>query len=203
MSFFDIDRKFGFVHISKTGSIIEWTWRNYCGVTTKMGESRLFRGGLWIGGAHDDARIMRDLQPFLWGQSYNVGFVRNPWAWWLSAYFWYNEPRHTGFDFVKRFPTFREFILRWQEWRDGFPWQGYHGFLCDDFGNIIVSHVARTENMQQEFDAICDRTGFPKTELPTKTDRRDYREFYDNETKFIVAEFLSRKDLELFPYKFD
>jgi hypothetical protein len=172
-------------------------------VKTELGESRLFRGGLWIGGAHDDAATMRSLMPVYWDQSFTVGFVRNPWAWWHSAYYWYNEPRHSGFDFTTRFPTFREFIMRWAEWRPGFPWCGYHGFLCNEYGDVLVDYVGRTERLQQDFELICDKTGFPKSRLACKPSRVDYRPNYDDEMKAIVATCLSPKDLVLFPYEFD
>jgi len=203
LSFIDIARKFAFIHVSKTSSVIEWTWRAACGVRIAVDESRLFRGGLWLGGAHDCARDTRRLQPELWAQSFKVGFVRNPWAWWVSAYFWYNPPRHTGFDFLARYPTFREFLLRWKEWRLKFPWDGYTGFLCDDDGKIMVDYVGRSERLQQDFDMICDRVGFPKTTLPRKTDRRNYREFYDGDDLKRIVYHLSGRDIDLFGYTFD
>lgn len=163
----------------------------------------MFRGGLWIGGAHDDAKAMRDLVPEIWQPSFKVGFVRNPWAWWYSAYYWYNEPRHKGFDFTTRFPTFRDFIMRWPVWRNQFPWSGYHGFLCDEHGSLLVDYVGRSERLQQDFDLICERTGFPQSKLACKPKRDDYRPHYDDAMKEIVAVHLSRRDLELFPYIFD
>jgi hypothetical protein len=203
MSFIDMERNFAFVHVSKTSSVIEWCWRDKCGVKTEFGESRLFRKNLWIGGAHDSADFMSSEVPYYWNLSFRVGFVRNPWAWWLSAYYWYNEPRHSGFDFEKRFPTFREFILRWQDWRYKFPWGGYNELLCDRNQRILVDYVGHSERLQQDFDLICEKTGFPKTVLAAKPERRHYRDYYDAETKRVVAEHLSPLDIEIFGLTFE
>jgi hypothetical protein len=203
MSFIDTKLRFAFIHVSKTSSIIEWTWRSHYNVVTQPGESRIMKGDLWIAGAHDNAGDLILQQPVEWGKAYKVGFVRNPWAWWLSAYHWYNPPRHTGFDFETRFPTFREFILRWQEWKQQFPWGGYTSFLCESWGQILVDRVCRTERLQEEFDDICKRTGFPQQVLPTKGPPIRYQDYYDAQTRRVVERDLSPRDIQTFGYRFD
>jgi len=201
MSFIDTQRNLAFVHVSKTSAAVEWAWRDACSVATAPGESRLMKGPLWIGGAHDCARDMRRLVPELWNPAFKVGFIRNPWAWWYSAYHWYNPPRHSGFDFEQRFPTFREFLLRRAEWRPRFPWDGYRGFLCDG-RKLLVDFVGRTERLQEDFDFICRRTGFPPQILRSK-ERVDYRPMYEDNLMKAAVYDLSRLDIEFFGYTFD
>ena len=190
MSFIDPVRNLAFTHIAKTSGAIwaEWIWK--------------FRKDLIGFGAHDSLTIMRKHNPAAFGKCFKVGFVRNPWSWWVSAYFWFNEPRHKGFDFLQRYPTFKDFITHRHEWQPPFPYLYQWPFLCET-GNrhaMIADFVGRTEQTQEDFNHICRQVGVEPWVLSTKP-HRDYRPYYDKETIDLVAK-ISAQDIELFGYTF-
>ena len=90
-----------------------------------------------------------------------------------------------------------------------------HDYLCDSKGKILVDFVGRFENLQDDFDKVCDKIGMPRTKLPhTNTtkyikksgggwelDNKHYTEYYDEMTKDIVAKQFKR-DIQYFGYKF-
>ena len=151
---------------------------------------------------------------------FRFSFVRNPWDRMVSLYFYLDKQ-------IDLNATFEEYIkkLNNKNWlfdtnssveklnidrqnglREGTPAElPQFGWLINtkDTENQCMNFIGKFENLQEDFDTICDKIGIPKQQLPHKnaTKHKHYTEYYDDETRSIVAEKYA-KDIEYFGYKF-
>ncbi|MCI5077442.1 sulfotransferase family protein [Oricola sp.] len=218
-----------FIHIPKTaGQSIEHVFLTQLGLTWKTREALLLRRNdrpdrgpprlahlKWHEYVSCNHMTQEQFEAY-----FKFAFVRDPWARVVSMY------RYLGFD--KRI-SFREFVLR--EFR-GRIWRDRHwfvapqsDFICDPGGRPMVDFVGRFENLEADFNSVCQRLGMPLNELPHVNASRDqtsgapsrtwlslgrgkqhssprpatFQDYYDEETCAAVAR-LYRRDVEIFGY---
>jgi len=130
------------------------------------------------------------LAPEDYNTYFKFGFVRNPFSRMLSAYRYACQWSVTD--------SFKDWLL----------WLTEDHVLLNKYCNQLdyvagCDFVGRLENLQNDYDLIRDKVGLPRIELPYKntTKHKHYTEYYDEETKQIVAEKYA-KDIEYFGYKF-
>jgi len=142
----------------------------------------------------------------VWNLYFKFAFVRNPWSKTLGHYMWRQQKaryKKKGDDL-----NFRDWVLKFEENVIGETALGdrgeqqYNQLFCES-GKQMVDYIGRFENLQSDFNIVCDKIGIPQQQLShtNKTNHKHYTEYYDNETKQIVADRYA-KDIDYFAYKF-
>jgi len=191
-----LKHKFIFVHIPKCcGSSIE---------TTLADDSCIFRSSTWphnlklnyplnhctLGDIEESKVLYPNFDKF-----YSFTFVRNIFDRLVSEYFYLKDRLKLSNDIKK------ELIYLANQSQIGLI--GNHCMCQHKFINDKINFIGKLENLQEAFDTICDKIGIPQQTLPqiNQTNHKHYTEYYDNETREIVAEKYA-KDIEYFGYKF-
>jgi len=160
------------------------------------------------------------LDPQEFAALFKFSFVRNPWDRIVSEYRYRNYFHHR---------SFRHFVLGqlpapgWDDkYRHVMP---QFDMLHDSHGKLLVDFVGRYENLQSDFDRVCERLGIIGTRLPHRnpsdkksrklrrwlrnlvflngeSGKRHYSEFYDSETRAAVDR-MYRRDIDTFGYRFE
>lgn len=154
-------------------------------------------------------------------------FVRNPWDRTVSFYKYLRYQRYCDFNyFVKRILC--QTLVRDQKWFYG-PQADF--FLNED-GNVVVDYIGRFETLEEDFQTVRQMFNLPLADLPHVNKSRseawlpvfsvknvpyfafywltgkrirnaaDYRDFYDEESKRVVAR-IYEKDIDFLKYTFD
>jgi len=138
---------------------------------------------------------------------FKFSFVRNPWDKTVSEYYWYkNYGRPLTFKgWVKGLKDRLSASGNLNLYEVGHNIPQYR-YLYDDHSNLLVDFVGRFENLQEDFNHVCraigiEDSGLPQLQRTASVGRKRYKEYYDNETRDIIAG-LYEKDIELFGYEY-
>ena len=187
--------KFIFTHIPKTG-----------GSSVHSSLNDYFEPNQWM-----HSLLQKDLKKCS-NDYFKFAFVRNPWDLVVSMYHyvWYSEVMEWWRTGHRSRPwTFNRWVKsrhfrRPRGWKKNRCYDGDQlcwVTSCD--GQLIADFIGRFENLQEDFNIVCDKIGIPQKQLPhdNSTKHKHYTEYYDDETKQIVAKKYA-KDIEYFGYKF-
>ena len=138
---------------------------------------------------------------------FQFAFVRNPWDRLLSCFL--DKTKATVGtkwqlrDYVKyKNYSFNDFVYSIKD-DDLNICNRHHRLQYNLINHDYVNFIGKFENLQKDFNKICKLSNLPKFKLPhfNKTNHRHYTEYYNEETKQIVAEKYA-KDIEYFGYEF-
>ena len=187
----DHSKKIIFIHITRTGG-------------TSI-ESAIGGKDWWLidpNSKHLSASMTRALYgDTAWNSYFKFSFVRNPWDRIVSMYatgWWFNKltVEKNG----SSYPTMKNFILSHRPHdTEKHGYKFYHDIIDED-----LDFIGRYENLEEDFRAICAKTGlsnitFPHEELRY---REHYSAYFDDETLELVQD-IYKVDIEKFGYCFD
>jgi len=147
----------------------------------------------------------------IWDEYFKFSFVRNPWDWFVSHFLWdievYNQNKKKGLPqkYRRRFiveecdADFEKYVRKGSERPNWFKFPSMKEF-CDG-----VDYIGRFENLQLNFDEICDKISKPRMNLPrlkASSGRLHYSHYYNEETSEMIYNVM-KEDVEHFKYKFE
>jgi len=160
---------------------------------------------------HAKAATVREVLGPAWNKCFKFAFIRNPWELMVSSYHWwltYAEifpALHKDVAQIREMGSFSVFIrsefggsmLNEHHGRDLTEW-------ISDGNEIIVDFVGRYENLDEDWSKVCRELQIRALSLGRENQvaRQDYRVFYDDESRELVANRFART-IELFGYRFD
>jgi len=219
--------KFIFLAVAKTGTTsIEKVLNGYVeepfftdDMADNMGHERFDKGG-WITRKsrthplrkHTSAQELKaylEEQGWDWDSYFKFGFVRNPWSKILSQYYFILEQsRREVSEGARDWDKF--WIKDCQEnmakhpdfntYASSYKWEMTPLLMVD---GKFIDFIGRFENLQVDFNYVCDRIGIPRQTLPVtnKTKHGNYHDYYNDESREAVRRNFET-DIKNFGYEF-
>ena len=99
----------------------------------------------------------------------------------------------------KSFHGFEDYLA----WRCDGNVQFQKDYLVDGQNKQIVKFIGRMENLNQDFETICEKLGLGLPALPhlNQSVSASYRSFYSQQTQTMLAEAF-KPDIEFLGYEF-
>jgi hypothetical protein len=159
----------------------------------------------WKGG--ESERILRHIERHTWDRCFKFAIVRNPWDRLVSAWeFTRNRKRHSV-----SFPEFVGMLLDLDLRKSEALWPDmvsirWHTMPQVDHislnGGVAVDFIGRMETLEDDWEAICVRTGCNmKLSHRNRGVHEPYQAYYTSELAERVAQ-LFKRDIESFGYEF-
>jgi len=161
---------------------------------------------------HGHDHILKHVRPSQLFKYWVVAFVRNPWDRLVSLFFYISKetnPIHpyskikTNEYYAKYKGDFQLFIDDFAKgrvpYRNLYKPQVWH--IRSTFHKQLPHFIGRFENLQKDFDYICNVTRIPNRKLPvTRTSKHKYYMDYYNERSIKIVEKIYKEDIEAFGY---
>ena len=208
------------MHVAKTGGTsVDVTLARNCD-HSELFSTRKLNPDVDILGRRIALEIRSKASTEQWNNYFKFAFVRNPWDRAVSMFRNIQSAQKMGskdkskyLDEITRrlnisprdltFEIFVKAVLRDRVF-DNYHWDKQVHCFTDEDNQNLFDFIGRYENLQQDFEVICKRLGFPVVKLPhhNKTRHGHYSSYYSAETELIVGQ-LYRDDVEMFGYQFE
>ncbi|UFZ04091.1 sulfotransferase family protein [Bradyrhizobium ontarionense] len=152
-------------------------------------------------------KLAASLPADVWDSYFKFGFVRNPFSWLVSNYFFFLRDRtdHPAHEFLKSqgFSGAVRFFL--DAAKGASAVEGMHlrqsYFLCDGAGKSLVDFIGKYETLGADFHQICERVGIQPPPLPklNQTRHRPFGDYYDETLRSLVYQGMI-EDFRAFEY---
>lgn len=210
--------QFLFVHVAKTGgtsvrdALAKYRWGSRYSLPMFIAQKLSQMTGHKIASRfprHSKVIAAKEMLPAeFFDDLFKFTFVRNPWDLQVSSFHHIQRERPHVMNGITDFNEFMAYKFDpdrpYQYHIDtSLEWQS--DYIVDLHGNSIVDFIGHYENLQSDFDHVCDTVGIPRQTLPNKrkaTNRSDYRNYYNDKSIELVAEHFKR-DIALLNYQFE
>jgi len=140
-------------------------------------------------------KIKETVSPEIWNSYFKFAFERNPFDKVVSTWDYRLHWKHDH-------KSFKQFCKEVSQGSGVFT----NASELYTIGNkVVVDFIGKYENLEEDFNFVCKKLNLPEIELTRERvgsrQEKDYRKYYDDETKRIVEEYYAR-EIELFNYKF-
>lgn len=143
-----------------------------------------------------------------WEDYFTFSFVRNPWDLMVSSYNWWQQKAKTlsgHKDQAKKINkmSFADFMnSRYGKYMINERYGNFFDWLTEN-NKIIVDYIGKVETINEDWEKICQLNNLEHIEMPhiNKSERKNYRSYYDDNTKEIVAKRF-QKSINKFNYSF-
>ena len=164
-------------------------------------------------GGHRPLEVFRTMvPPEMFDQSFKFTFVRNPWDRLVSAFFFLQKSdlernRRFARRNLSAFTDFDSFVRQWLTRKSIWSFTHFlpqHHFICID-QRLGVDFVGFYENLPEDFAIVAKKIGRPaglRDENRLGGRAKDYRQYYSDETRQMVADVYA-EDIALLGYSFD
>ena len=200
-------QKFVFVHLYKTGGTsvrrclekYDAAYKIHHWAKSKLTSKPVFNSR--IAHKHATAQTIREtIGAEVFDQYFSFCFVRNPWAWQVSLYHYVlKDPSHNQHELFKGFQGFDEYL----DWRCDGNVQFQKDYLVDGQNKQIVKFIGRMENLDEDFQTICETLGLSLPAPPhlNQSVSEGYRSFYSQRAEAMLAEAF-KPDIDFLGYQF-
>lgn len=144
--------------------------------------------------------IEKKIPSEIFNSFFKFGFVRNPWDWQVSLYFYMKQTEtHHQNKLSENFSTFEEYL----EWRVNYDKHLQKDFYFNDQNESKVDYLGKIESLDEDFKTICEKIGLDNEigHSNKSTRSSDYQKYYNSYTKNLVGDHFA-EDIQLFNYDF-